>query len=84
MKEFYCPWWVRFLNSAWQRGPLLRRNYRIGSQRVQEESLWFCFVLKDFIFLFMKDTETAVETQAESQIPRGKPNARLDPRTPGS
>ena len=34
------------------------------------------FILKDFIYLFMRDTEVEGEKRA--------PNAELDPRTPGS
>ena len=43
------------------------------------------FLKKDFIYLFMRDTQREVETLAEEkQAPCRKPNAGLDPRTPES
>ena len=43
------------------------------------------YLLKDFIYLFMSDTEQEAETQQrEKQAPCGEPDAGLDPRTPGS
>ena len=43
---------------------------------------------KDFIYLFMRDTERKRERQRhrqrENQAPCKKPDAGLDPRTPGS
>ena len=40
----------------------------------------FCFV-KDFIYLFMRDTERQRHRQREKQTPCGEPNVRLYPRT---
>ena len=41
--------------------------------------------LKDFIYLFMRDTEKEVETQAEGEAGSiREPGSELDPRTPGS
>ena len=44
------------------------------------------FLKKDFIYLFMRDTEieSEAETQREKQAPCREPNVGLDPRTPGS
>ena len=40
---------------------------------------------KDFMYVFMRDTEREAETEAEvEQAPCRETNARLDPRTPGS
>ena len=36
---------------------------------------------KDFIYLFLRDTERGVETQAEGEA--GEPDVGLNPRTPG-
>ena len=46
----------------------------------------FFFFLKDFIYLFMKDTqrERQRHKQRKKQAPRREPNAGLDPGTPGS
>ena len=43
--------------------------------------------LKDFIYLFMRDTQREAETQhrqREKQAPCGEPDVGLGPRTPGS
>ena len=40
-------------------------------------------IFKDFIYLFMRDTEREAETQAEGEAGR-EPDEGLDPRTPGS
>ena len=45
---------------------------------------FFYFYLKDFIYLFMRDTGREAETQGEKQAPCGEPDAGLDPRIPGS
>ena len=44
------------------------------------------FFKKDFIYLFMRDTETARQRhrQREKQAPCREPNVGLDPGTPGS
>ena len=45
------------------------------------------FFFKDFIYLFMRDTEKEREAetwQREKHVPCREPDARLDPRTPGS
>ena len=42
----------------------------------------FNFFFKDFIYLFMRDTER--ERQREKQAPCREPDLGLDPRTPGS
>ena len=40
---------------------------------------------KDFIYLFMRDTEREAETQVEGEAGSlGEPDAGLNPRTPGS
>ena len=49
----------------------------------------FCFVsLKDFIYLFMRDTQRERERQGhrqkEKQAPCREPDVGLDPGTPGS
>ena len=42
-------------------------------------------ILKDFFYLFMRDTERGTETQArEKQVPCREPDVGLDPRTSGS
>ena len=40
------------------------------------------FFFKDFIYLFMRDTER--EREREKQAPHKEPDVGLDPRTPGS
>ena len=43
------------------------------------------FFFKDFIYLFMRDTEREADTQAEwKQAPRREPDMGLDPTSPGS
>ena len=43
------------------------------------------FFFKDFIYLFMRDTEKEADTErGEKQAPCGEPDAELDPRTLGS
>ena len=45
--------------------------------------IWgFYYFLKDFIYLFMRDTQR--QKQREMQAPYGEPDVRLDLRTPGS
>ena len=46
----------------------------------------FIFIFLRFIYLFMRDrdTERQRHRQREKQAPCGEPDARLDPRTPGS
>ena len=39
---------------------------------------------KDFIYLFMRDREKQRHRQREKQAPHRKPDAGLNPRTPGS
>ena len=47
--------------------------------------VFICFVFKIFICLFMRDTEKETKTGRErSRHPVGKPDAGLNPRTPGS
>ena len=41
------------------------------------------FFFKDFIYLFMIERERRRHRQREKQAPFRKPDARLDPRTPG-
>ena len=47
-------------------------------------SFSFFFYLKDFIYLFMRDTERQRHRQREKQAPCRKPDAGLGPGTPGS
>ena len=44
------------------------------------------YFIKDFIYLFVRDTEREAETWAEreKQDPHKEPHARLDPMTSGS
>ena len=42
------------------------------------------FFGKDFIYLFMRETERQRHRQKEKQAPCRKPDAGLDPGTPGS
>ena len=50
--------------------------------------LWMVFIvfLKDFIYLFMRDTERERlrHSQREKKAPRGETDAGLDLRIPGS
>ena len=46
-------------------------------------TLSFFFLFKDFIYLFIRDKEAEAEGEAGSLWGR-KPDAGLDPRTPGS
>ena len=41
-------------------------------------------IFKDFIYVFMKDTEREAETQREKQDPYREPYVGLELRTPGS
>ena len=41
----------------------------------------FRIFLKDFIYLFMRDTERGRNRQREKQAPHREPDAELDPRT---
>ena len=53
---------------------------------VKERLLYISFFFKDFIYLFMRDTERERQRhrQREKQVPHEEPDAGLDPRTPGS
>ena len=42
------------------------------------------FFFKDFSYLFIRDTEREAETQAEGEAGSVRPDAELDPGTPGS
>ena len=44
----------------------------------------FFFFLKDFIYLFVRDTQSQRHRQREKQAPTGELDAGLDPRTMGS
>ena len=47
--------------------------------------LWAGFFFKDFIYLFLRDTEreTGRDRQREKQAPCREPDVGLDPRSPG-
>ena len=47
---------------------------------------FYLFILKDFIYLFMRDTERERQRyrQREKQAPHGEPHVGLDPGTSGS
>ena len=46
---------------------------------------FFFFLIKEFIYLFLRDTERAQRhRQREKQVACGEPDVGLDPRTPGS
>ena len=48
-------------------------------------SFFLFYFLKDFIYLFMRDTEREVETQAEGETaPCREPDVGLDLGSPGS
>ena len=49
-----------------------------------ENSHLFVDFFKDFIYLFMRDTQKERERQREKQCPCREPNVGLDPRTAGS
>ena len=42
------------------------------------------YFLKDFVYLFMRDTERQRHRQREKQAPCREPDVGLDPGTPGS
>ena len=44
----------------------------------------FLFLKKDFIYLFMRDTEREAETQMQKNAPFREPNEGLNPGTSGS
>ena len=44
----------------------------------------FFLLKKDFIYLFMRDTQRKAETQEEGEALCREPDVGLDPRTPGS
>ena len=57
------------------------------SQEIIDKYIWSCvFFNKDFIYLFMRDTESERQRhrQREKQAPCRRPNVGLDPWTPGS
>ena len=67
----------------------------MGAQRQISADLWgekLCNFLKDFIYLFMRDTEREAKTgrersrdrQREKQASCMEPDVGRDPRTPGS
>ena len=63
-------------------------TYGIYPCQIIENSLvvLIVFYFKDFINLFMKDTERERQRhrQREKQAPRREPDVGLDPRSPGS
>ena len=63
----------------------INKNY-VSHRHKKEEGKRVIFFFKDFIYLFMRDTQGEAERhrQREKQAPCGKPNAGLDPKTPGS
>ena len=50
------------------------------------QKMWISHFFKDFIYLFMKDTERERQRhrQREKQAPCKEPDVGLDPRSPGS
>ena len=59
--------------------------YRSGAQRraikITGSSFSFIFFFKDFIYLFMRDTDRGIETgRGRSRLPKGSPMCNLIPR----
>ena len=63
-------------------------SFFMGSNRSMDyrETMKRIHFLKDFIYLFMRDTQREGQRhrQREKQAPWRDPNVGLDPRTPGS
>ena len=68
---------------AWDLGNLGLSFQSLQQQKkgdsLHSRSLYFYF--KDFVYLFMRDTERQRHRQREKQAPCGEPDAGLDPGT---
>ena len=70
-----------------QRNDCLQEDAKMSCfQMAVSGVLWFTYFLKDFIYLFMRDTERESQRhrQREKQAPCREPNVGLNPRSPGS
>ena len=87
-KTFSLPCFPAFLGGAAKSscGAVFRRFQQLlvkTSKMKIQGSILFFFSFKDFIYLFMRDTERQRHRQREKQAPSREPDVGLDARSPG-